>query len=153
MALVESGTEALPFLKGALSRHLEQFPGLRDGVSRTERQALQFANSGLRGFGQMFFADQKLEERIFMTDAIYRQYLRRLREAKFPLLNENNDGLELTDLGRAVFSGEKDWVAVNGMERWLGGVHLQEGAPVWRWDTERGTISAERNKQSGMNKA
>ena len=141
MALVESGTEALPFLNGALRRHLEQFPGVRDGVSRTERQALQFADSGLHGFGQMFFADQKLEERTFMTDATYRQYLRRLREADVPLLKENNDGLELTDLGQAVLAGEKDWVAVNGMDRWLGGVHLQEGAPVWRWDSERGTIS------------
>ena len=142
MTLFETGTEALPFLKGAFRRHLEQFPGVRDGVSRTERQALQFASSGLHGFGQMFFADQKLEERIFMTDATYRQYLRRLREAKFPLLSEKESGLELTDLGRAVVAGEKDWVAVNGIDRWLGGVHLREGATVWRWDPERGTISA-----------
>ena len=32
MALVEAGTEALPFLQGAVQRHLEQFPGPRDGV-------------------------------------------------------------------------------------------------------------------------
>ncbi len=142
VALMQDGMEALPFLQGAFRRHLEQFPGVRDGLSRTERQALQFAHSGLHAFGQMFFADLKLEERIFMGDATYRQYLRRLREAKLPLLQECNDGLELTDLGRAVLAGEKDQIAVNGIDRWLGGVHLRVGLPVWRWDPERGTLSS-----------
>lgn len=146
VALVKDGTPALPFLNGALNRHLEQFPGSRDGLSRTERQALQSVNSGLRGFGELFFADQKLEERIFMVDDTYRHYLRRLREAKFPLLEESNDGLELTDLGRSVLAGEKDNLAENGIDRWLGGVHLRRDElitqPVWRWDRQRRTISS-----------
>ncbi len=142
MAVLKDGLDALPFLAAAFRRHLEQFPGVRDGLSRTERQALQFADSGRHGFGQMFFADQKMEERIFMGDATYRQYLRRLREARLPLLQECNDGLELTELGRSVLTGEKDQVSVNGIDRWLGGVHLRAGVPVWRWDPERGTISS-----------
>ena len=52
----------------------------------------------------------------------------------------NSPGLHgsvgLTDAGRAVLAGEKDRVALCGIDRWLGGVHLQGTANVWRWDAE-----------------
>jgi hypothetical protein len=140
--LLENGTAALPFLNGAIKRHLEQFPGLRGGLSRTESQALQFADSGLHGFAEMFSADQRLEQRIFMGDDTYRQYLRRLYQADVPLMNEFNDRFEITELGRGVLKGEKDHVVINGIDRWMGGVHLHLDAPVWRWDPERGKISS-----------
>ena len=40
----------------------------------------------------------------------------------------------LTEIGRAVLSGEQDQVATSGIDRWFGGVHMQNGAAVWRWD-------------------
>jgi hypothetical protein len=49
--------------------------------------------------------------------------------------------IELTDTGRAVLAGEIDRVARCGLDRWLGGVHLQGTGPTWRWDnTERRTV-------------
>jgi hypothetical protein len=48
------------------------------------------------------------------------------------------DGLKgtvaLTDTGRAVLTGRQDKVALCGIDRWFGGVHLQGRGPTWRWD-------------------
>ncbi|MDQ6760413.1 MAG: hypothetical protein M3Z32_11210, partial [Acidobacteriota bacterium] len=142
LRLMQNGTAALPFLNRAILRHLEQFPGLRDGMSRTERQALQIARSGPHGFQNMFQADQDLEERIFMGDDTYRHHLSRLCGAKHPALAESREGYRLTDFGRSVLAGEEDHVAVNGIDRWLGGVHLHGTSPVWRWDAQRSTIAS-----------
>jgi hypothetical protein len=42
--------------------------------------------------------------------------------------------LAITDAGRAVLSGSADRVSLNGIDEWLGGVHLQGHANIWRWD-------------------
>jgi hypothetical protein len=42
----------------------------------------------------------------------------------------------LTDAGRSVLAGRLDRVAC-GIDRWLGGVHLQSGSTMWRWDDTR----------------
>jgi hypothetical protein len=33
-------------------------------------------------------------------------------------------------------------VELIGVDRWLGGLHVGGGDPVWRWDAERGGIIA-----------
>ncbi len=48
--------------------------------------------------------------------------------------------IEITDAGRAVLSGSADAVALNGFDRWLGGVHLQAppgGDVAWRYGDGR----------------
>ena len=42
--------------------------------------------------------------------------------------------LELTPSGRAALAGEADHVALNGIDRWIGGVHLSGPEAAWRWD-------------------
>jgi hypothetical protein len=133
-ALAASDTSALPFLHDALLRHLEQFPALRNGISRAERQILQLTGSGLTEFRELFPAAQKMEESIWMGDSTFQQYLRRLTGGKRPLLDSVDSGYESTAFGRQVYLGREDHVRANGINRWLGGVHLCEGAPVWRWD-------------------
>jgi hypothetical protein len=144
LALTKTGTSVLPFLHAALLRHLEQFPGLHDGLARTERQALRFAEAGLHEFAEMFQADQQLEESIYMGDTTYRQYLQRLTHARHPLLVGQAvlpATFDLTDFGRKVLAQQEDHIRLNGINRWLGGVHLCEGAPIWRWDANRRTIA------------
>ena len=46
----------------------------------------------------------------------------------------------LTPLGREVLAGRADHPALNGLDRWVGGVHLRGLAPKWRWDTARGLV-------------
>ena len=38
----------------------------------------------------------------------------------------------LTDVGRKLLDGQADWVRLNGIDRWLGGVHLQGAEAAWR---------------------
>jgi hypothetical protein len=39
----------------------------------------------------------------------------------------------ITGAGRDVLDGRSDWIALAGIDRWVGGVHLT-GDDVWRWD-------------------
>jgi hypothetical protein len=47
----------------------------------------------------------------------------------------------LTPIGRSVLAGERDRVSTCGIDRWLGGVHLQSGGRVWRWDDARQRVT------------
>jgi hypothetical protein len=43
----------------------------------------------------------------------------------------------LTAAGERVLAGEADFVETNGIDLWLGGVHLQDGGRLVRWDVDR----------------
>ena len=48
--------------------------------------------------------------------------------------------LSLTETGRAVLAGDVDRVAAIGIDRWLGGVHLEGRGPVWRFDEATSSV-------------
>src|SRR6202167_614530 len=136
--VIARDTSALPFLAPALRRHLEQFPSVENGLSRTEQQAL----SVLRDQGplpalQLFFAVQKMEDPLFMGDLSFFAILRELASAHFPLVRkDSNTGLvTLTEVGSRVLEFQDDRVHLNGIDRWLGGVHLTGTGAVWRWNS------------------
>jgi hypothetical protein len=135
--VIAGDTSALPFLAPALSRHLEQFPSVENGLSRTEQQALSvLRNRGPLPALPLFFAVQKMEDPLFMGDTSFFAILRELASAKFPLVRlESHVGLvTLTEIGSRVLDLRDDPVHLNGIERWLGGVHLTGADAVWRWD-------------------
>jgi hypothetical protein len=39
-----------------------------------------------------------------------------------------------------VLEGQADQIALNGIDRWIGGVHLQGHQVAWRWDHGTETI-------------
>jgi hypothetical protein len=138
--LVHEDTSVLPYLHGALLRHLEQFPSARSGLSRTERQILEIAHDGVSLVAKIFQADQAREERIFMGDLAFYQHVRRLTEGRQPLLEVAQEQppfgastVAVTPDGAAVLKGALDAVRLNGIDRWLGGVHLCDGQ-LWRWN-------------------
>jgi hypothetical protein len=133
-------TSALRFLAGALRRHLQQFPSVVGGLSRTERQILQVAASGQHNFASLFAAEQKMEERIFMGDASLRRWIRGLVECRNPLLSVNDGVYRVTGLGRDALAGSVDHVRLNGINRWLGGAHLEGNETLWRWDEAAGRL-------------
>lgn len=126
-------TSALPFLRGALVRHLQQFPSVENGLARSERQILELVRDGNRTFRDLFVADQALEERIFMGDTTFERYVRGLCDCRRPLLEERHGGYRLTEAGRDVLGRRADHVRLNGINRWLGGVHLFGDEVLWRW--------------------
>jgi hypothetical protein len=138
--LLARDTSALPFLAGALRRHLQQFPWIGNGLSRTERQILQVLSDRPHTFQTLFPAEQKMEERIFMGDSRLMRYVRGLANCRAPLIQEEDDVYRLTDAGGEVLAGSADHIRLNGINRWLGGVHLIGSDSLWRWDEAAGTL-------------
>ena len=136
----------LPYLQGALLRHLEQFPSTRNGLSRTECQILEIIEASDARVGAIFRADQGREQAMFMGALVFDTYIRRLANGRVPLVRISGDKnpfwnaeVAITLEGRAVVRSESDNLSLNGIDRWLGGVHLQ-GDHLWRWDSEHGKL-------------
>lgn len=137
--LMGEDTAALPFLRGAIARHLEQFPSVANGLSRTERQIVEIAESGVSKVNEIFRADQAKEERIFMGDLPFFSHVQGLVELSVPLLEVVRDGnpfgkteVKITPRGRKVLHNQEDHIRLNGIDKWLGGVRMQ-GTKAWRW--------------------
>ena len=138
----QSDTSAVPFASAALRRHLEQFPGTVNGLSRTERQALSVLRTrGTLTGPQLFIAVQQQEEAVFMGDLSFYRVMAELAGAREPLVRitkkTEDVGLgdvTLTDTGLKVIQDEADHIHLNGIDVWLGGVHLKGDAAEWRWD-------------------
>ena len=132
--LLHENTGDLPHLEGALRRLLEEYPSPENGLGRTERQILQILELSPLNSLDLFAANAAREERVFMGDLTFFMRLRRLTDARQPLVAaESKDApIKLTDAGRGVLAGELDAVEINGIDQWIGGVHL--GERVWRWN-------------------
>ena len=128
--------ERLPYLAPALRRLLEELPGIRDGLGRTERQLLEAVAAGARTPVDAFLASMAAEEAPFMGDTFAFDRL-----AELDGLVSGSGSLQLTEDGRAVLAGDKDRVELLGFDRWIGGLHLRAEGPLWRWDHARGLLS------------
>ena len=131
----------LPFLAAALRRLLEELPGVRDGLARTERQLLAAIAAGARTREQAFTEAAASEEAPFLGDATAFERLDELAGGPEPLVTADGE-LALTAAGADVLAGRADRVALIGFDRWLGGMHLRADDALWRWDAERGTLVA-----------
>ncbi|HCE43664.1 MAG TPA: hypothetical protein DET40_08955 [Lentisphaeria bacterium] len=154
---IHGKTSCLPYLSDSLTRHLQQFPSHENGLNRTERQILEAVVSRIHSPCGIFKECQKLEEPKFMGDATFWIYLENLINCKRPLLKTKNgrpfldpakfadaDGFDkqkilLTKTGSKVLEDKADWIELNGIGKWLGGVHLSKDN-VWRWEEESGII-------------
>ena len=149
--LLTLNLSALPYLRNAMLRHLQQFPATTTGLSRTEQQILAAVAAGQSTPGEIFQFDQAQEEYVFMGDWTLWCYVKGLCEVSEPLLATESGApfslpldtvapefwdqkLTLTKAGAAVLAGEADHLALNGIDRWLGGVRLQYPEAIWRWD-------------------
>lgn len=136
----------LRHLPAALRRHLEQFPSVENGLSRTEQQALETIASGIWRAGDVFVHSHiRREAAFFMGDSTFLMHISALLRAPRPLLSMPrggsnptlDDDLAITEDGVRVLEGSLDRVRACGIERWLGGVQLSGTGPTWRWDNER----------------
>ena len=149
-SLLTEETSALPFLAGAILRHLEDYPALRGGLARTEQQALMAIEDGPKTARQIFAVNQSMEEAQWCGDLMYWPWLKRLASGRAPLLaiagpedwTHSREGIRatrvsLTRAGNAVLQGAADHVKLNGIDRWMGGVHLEGAESPWRWDAAK----------------
>jgi hypothetical protein len=143
-SLLTTDTSALPFLARALARHLEEFPSDSNGLSRSERRMLELALERPADIHQAFPKMQDGETAYYITDMSFFDLANALATAKPPLLTINlqhpKDSempvgtLELTKQGREIALGRADRIQLCGIDRWLGGVHLEGRGPAWRWN-------------------
>ena len=139
---VAGDTAPLPYLAPALRRHLEQFPSTANGLARTENAIVAALAGGPRARPAIFEAARAAEETPYMGDTIFWDYLEALCRGPEPLVGENSGGARLTERGEDVRAGRADAIALRGIDRWLGGVHLASAAAprrtdLWRWDAAR----------------
>jgi hypothetical protein len=135
-ALGELRAEHSPVLRHlseAIERLLQEYPWVGDGLSLTERRVLQAVTAGATTESAVFQHVWRAERRPFLGDVWCQRTLRLLTTAG---LVGSGPELLLTDTGEAVLAGRADRVALGGLDRWIGGVHL--AAPArWRWDPRR----------------
>jgi hypothetical protein len=152
--LIEGATRdvaELPFLAAALRRLLEELPAPGDGLSGTERRALQAVAAGAHSPPAAFVAAQRLEQAPFLGDAWFYRALSALGQGATRLLETDGGAplpappplsdsrqfarlrLRLTGTGEDTLRGEADRVELVGVDRWIGGTHVTPDN-AWRWE-------------------
>jgi len=141
----------IPGLRLALVRLLQEYPSARDGLSRLERTLLR----QIGGTTRAAVAVGTVIARESVGDVLLFDMLRSFITARHPLLHFaepfsgrvsssrfNGSALALTDTGRQVLRGKADHIAINGIDRWIGGMHLKGKRVPWRWDQRLGMLVA-----------
>jgi len=148
-------TLPLPFLRDALIRLLEEYPACSNGLGRTARATLAVLATMECDPIELFQAVQDREDAPFLGDSSLWWHLSRMISVERPLVRvvgaESFTSLEamgsvesfreqrlrLTDDGWAVLDSAVDAIALNGIDRWIGGVQLHGGEVPWRWDDDQ----------------
>jgi hypothetical protein len=141
-AIAASRSPQLRFLGEAFDRLSREYPSTRDGLSLTERRILAATPDEGASAGAVFARLGEREARPYLADLFFFRIVARLSRARAPLLELDPPGGEVTAAtglrptaaGRRVLRGEADHVALNGIDRWIGGVHLHGEVARWRWD-------------------
>jgi hypothetical protein len=141
--LCEQDCSALPFLRAALLRLLEEYPASSHGLSRSMHQALGIIAAGEASPARAFGRFQQCEEALFMGDSVFWDILNEMIEADHPLLTTSDgkmvgmppsdtQSLHLTRTAQRVLDGALNWLDLNPPTRWIGGVRLDHQTAWWR---------------------
>lgn len=146
-----------PFLKKGMTRMLMEYPDLK-GLSLTETYILEsLSEEGCLTPVQLFSKVRAKEDVAFMGDASFWRILQSMIQSRDALVFSDNESvfslpglmipdstflnrqLAITEAGRSVLNGEKDWLSLHHLDRWVGGVHFA-AASCWRFDRNEGTV-------------
>lgn len=148
-ALFGADLTVMPFLKDALLRYLDEFPGSVNGLSRTQLQILGALKKGPVALKHIYTLAQKREDRPFVDERFFVYTIAQLCGGRYPLVlpSDNtvsiknmaryrfeeiqNAAFDLTSHGNDILEERRDHVQLNGIDKWIGGVHLEDGN-IWR---------------------
>ena len=147
-AIMRGATPALPLLAHALHRHLRELPSSVNGLSFTQEMSLQLLAEGdmtlMRLIGRQLYerdplpgqGDSNVRYRLLsMEHASARVFERQPGIGpEGPARSPWTDTLCITDLGRAVLTGNVDFLSLHPPQRWVGGVEIGHDLPDWRWE-------------------
>ncbi|MNW56728.1 hypothetical protein D3C74_344610 [compost metagenome] len=152
--ILHEDTSALPFAHAALELHLSRLPSAMNGLGIVEQTTLELVEQGVNTPWKLFAEIGNRLSVLGMGDLEFWYRLKSMSERRPSALLEiqgshsfpdyqkktvpsfDNCVVALTELGREVAAGEKDWVKVNGIDEWYGGLRLQDDV-AWRWNSEK----------------
>ncbi|MFD2079874.1 hypothetical protein SAMN05421678_105300 [Actinopolymorpha cephalotaxi] len=142
--IAQSSSPVLRHLAEAFGRLAQEYPARSDGLSLTQRRILLAVEGGAGTAGAVFAEVRRRERRPYLGDTSCHDRIAELAGARQPLLavspGATDDGpyadreVVLTATGREVLAGRADHAELNGVDRWIGGVHLTGTRPAWRYD-------------------
>ena len=138
--VVASRSAELRFVAEAFDRLGREYPSTRDGLSLTERRLLAAVAGGAETAGDAFVRGAARETRPFLGDTWAFDRLARIAGGDAPLVAA--EPLRITATGGRVLAGDADHVALNGIDRWIGGVHLHGREVPWRFDEGHEAVCA-----------
>ena len=128
--LLDEPTSLLPFLNVAVSRLLQEYPSVEDGLSRTAYQALFVISNDIHTPMDIFTKCQSFEERKFMGDIVFWKILEEFEA--YGVVQKNRKKLIITTLGKELLHGKKNWITICPPQRYIGGVSLSL-ENLWCW--------------------
>lgn len=152
---IEDCDNSLPYLKTALKEFISLYPSTENGLNSIEQiimeqvgkkeglKAVHYCGDFLNNFDNIAFGDWH-----------YLIYMYELTIGKNPLLQVEGDLISLikfgdqvvrdhncrvflTEVGKKVLDGKEDAIKANGIDRWIGGVHLSGDSKIWRYDVAK----------------
>lgn len=140
-------SSSLPFLGGAILRYLAELPSVENGLSFTEQIILEILANGPRPWGEIFREFMSERDPLpYHGDLMFLGTLLRLRDAGTPAVLDDGSSLDhanrgktvfsLSDTGRELLAGRRDWRSCSPRGRDQGGVTCF-GEPDWRWSKEQ----------------
>lgn len=146
--------KSVPLICDALLCQMENYPSVRNGLSFSEQALLEeverrgtivravahvLGNDDRFRTGDVDLFDSLLA---FLTCEIplIEPIEQRSKFASFAEFRKLS--VRLSTVGRDVLLGRADNVVLNGLNRWIGGVHLEGKKSPWRWDSEKLVVKA-----------
>ena len=140
--LIVGSASEFPFLRDGLALHLARFPAVRNGLGVIEQRILEFIADGANDFKTLFNRFWLSQPRFGLGDSEVLRQIHGLAGRTYPLitLTEGSEQavFTITEVGERVLAGTDD-IELNGIDMWLGGVHLTKER-MWRWDVARNAV-------------
>jgi hypothetical protein len=153
--LLAGDLRVLPEIRDTITFLLREYPERHSGLSRLERKLLRTVDHLGITTPAMTVGTTLHSE--LVGDTLLFDILRAFISVPHPLLRFaapfkgelrnylfNRSEIEMTDTGRTVLAGNADHITLNGIDRWIGGVHLFGHQVPWRWDERTTGIISQR---------
>jgi hypothetical protein len=133
---------------------LQEYPSFQNGLSRIQEKLLHNTgeeNSIIRIVGKTIGESDDCVSDIQLYELI-REFLyarvpllqiaqkTRIGIAQMSLTEWHDLRIRLTPFARELLMSKSDYIAVNGIDRWIGGVHLEGQTVRWRFDSVSGRL-------------
>lgn len=151
-ALLEEDLSALPFLKKALEAHTARYPSMQNGLTAIQQLTLELLVDDEVSILSLFQSVSEQASHYGLGDLQFWGILDGLWHCNKPLIQVlggdklprygeawppqfENFRVKITKMGNLILHSKQDQIILNGIDEWIGGVHLVGTKDVWRRNT------------------